>query len=115
MLIGELAKQTELSKDTIRFYEKIGLIDPIKRQSNHNNYKHYDQKTVERLKLIKRAKELGFTLKEIQQAIDDWQDNKLSKTEKIKIFQDKIIDIDRKINNLLEIKTYLNSKLELLN
>lgn len=115
MLIGELSKKSELSKDTIRFYEKIGLISHIGRQSSHNNYKQYDSKTLERLKLIKRAKELGFTLNEIRQVINDWQDNKLSKSEKIQIFHNKILDIDERINNLKDIKAYLQSKLELLN
>jgi MerR family transcriptional regulator, copper efflux regulator len=114
MLIGELAKKTELSKDTIRFYQKIGLIRHIGRQSSQNNYKQYDSTTVERLKLIKRAKELGFTLNEIAMAIDAWQGNKLSKTEKIQIFQNKIVDIDRRIDNLNQIKAYLQSKLDLL-
>ncbi|NJK27415.1 MAG: MerR family DNA-binding protein, partial [Coleofasciculaceae cyanobacterium SM2_3_26] len=76
------------------------------------NYKEYGEETVERLWLIAQAKSLGFTLREIEQAIADWQNGNLSQREKIQIFEDKITQIDAKIQKLHDVRAYLISKLE---
>lgn len=52
MLIGELSKKTGLSKDTIRFYEKLGLIAASDRQPGTKLYKEYSPEIVERLLMI---------------------------------------------------------------
>lgn len=111
MLIGELAQRTGLSRDTIRFYEKIGLIAPSQRQAG-NGYKEYSDATVQRLRLIIQAKALGFTLEEIKQGISAWQNSQLTQDEKVQIMQDKLKQIDEKIQQLNQIKTYLTNKLD---
>jgi MerR family copper efflux transcriptional regulator len=63
MTIGRLAKQTGVNIDTIRYYERNGLIpEPVRRASG---YREYEISDVQRLRFIMRAKELGFTLAEI--------------------------------------------------
>lgn len=64
MLIGELSAKTGLSRDTIRFYEKQGLIKVSRGQRRDNNYKEYPEEVVDRLLTVKRLKGLGFTLNE---------------------------------------------------
>ncbi len=64
--IDDVAKQTGLTKRTVRFYEEIGLIDPPQR--SEGGIRLYTQADVERLKKISDAKEvLGFSLQELQQ------------------------------------------------
>lgn len=111
MLISELAQKTGLSKDTIRFYEQLGLVKPFQRRPG-NGYKEYDDSTVERLILISQAKALGFTLSEIKQEIDAWQNGQLSQDEKIQLMQSKIEQVNKKIQHLHNIKNYLMTKLE---
>jgi len=65
--MNELAKRTGLSKDTIRYYIKIGLLKPDRNPGN--GYKLFDGKDIQRLRFICKAKYLGFTLKEIKQII----------------------------------------------
>lgn len=113
MLIGELAQRTGLSRDTIRFYEKLGLISPAQRNAR-NGYREYDGAMVDRLFLITQAKALGFTLSEIQQEVEAWQTGQLSQEEKIRIFQEKIEQVNSRIQQLYDLKTYLVSKLEKL-
>lgn len=61
---AELAKRTGCNLETIRYYEKIGLMpDPPRRASG---YRVYDEGHVRRLRFILRARELGFAIKEIQ-------------------------------------------------
>jgi len=68
LTIGEVAKAAEVGVETIRFYEREGLIaEPPRRPSG---YRQYPTDTVRRLRFIRRAKELGFTLKEIGELLD---------------------------------------------
>jgi DNA-binding transcriptional MerR regulator len=64
--ISELAEQFDVTPRTIRFYEGEGLISPL-RQGTKRIYKERDRV---RLKLIRRAKRLGFTLSEIRETLD---------------------------------------------
>ncbi len=110
MLIGELAQKTGLSKDTIRFYEKIGLIMPSHRKVG-SGYKEYDDATIDRLVFIGHAKALGFTLKEIEQAINPWREGEFSKNEKLQILKGKIHELDQKIEQFNNIRNHLITKL----
>jgi MerR family Zn(II)-responsive transcriptional regulator of zntA len=113
MLIGELSQTTGLSRDTIRFYEKVGLLTPVQRNAE-NGYKEYDEHTVERLNLITQAKTLGFTLSEIQQGVDAWQRGQISQDEKIQLIQSKIEQINDRIQKFSDLKAYLMAKLDLV-
>ena len=115
MLIGELSKKTGLSKDTIRFYEKMGLIVASDRRAGTRIYKEYNPETVERLLMIAQGKGLGFTLNEIKQLLDEWGSGAISKRDQIKIVECKIEEIVEKIRQLDAIKTYLVAKLSKLN
>jgi DNA-binding transcriptional MerR regulator len=65
--IGEIAKQTDVGISTIRYYESLGLLVPVERSDN--GYRYYDEEAVERLKFIKKAQSLQFSLAEIQQVV----------------------------------------------
>ncbi len=66
MKIGAVAKQSGFSKDTLRYYEKIGLINLTKHQRSPHNYRIYDDRILQELNFIKKLKKVGFTLKEIK-------------------------------------------------
>lgn len=68
MKIGQLAKLAGVGVDTVRFYEKRGLLPAPTRQ--HSGYRCYEQIDVQRLRFIRRAKALGFTLEEIAGLLD---------------------------------------------
>jgi len=61
--IGQLAKQTNVSNRTLRYYEELGLISPNTR--GENRYRYYDESHVLRLHTIKMLQDAGFALKEI--------------------------------------------------
>ncbi len=68
LTIGKVARLAEVGVETIRFYEREGLIaEPSRRESG---YREYPQETVRHLRFIKRAKDLGFTLKEIKELLE---------------------------------------------
>ncbi|MFV2082411.1 MAG: MerR family DNA-binding protein [bacterium] len=64
LTIGKVAKLTGIGVETVRFYEKSGLIDEPPRSKS--GYRQFPASTVARVRFIKRAKELGFTLNEIK-------------------------------------------------
>ena len=70
MLIGELSKKSGLSRDSIRFYEKLGLIEVSARERRNNNYKEYSPVVLEKLEAIKQLKQFGFTLAEIAEFLN---------------------------------------------
>jgi MerR family transcriptional regulator, copper efflux regulator len=110
MLIGELAKTTGLSKDTIRFYEKMGLIDADERQAGTRTYKEFSSLMVERLMMITQGKSLGFTLNEIKYLIQAWGNDIMPTDEKIRVIDSKLEEISEKIQKLEQIKIYLTTK-----
>lgn len=64
MKIGELSEQTKCKIETIRYYERIGLLsEPIRSDSG---YRIYEENHVRRLLFIRRSRELGFTIEEIR-------------------------------------------------
>jgi MerR family copper efflux transcriptional regulator len=67
LTIGEAAKQAHVRIETLRYYERTGLVAPPPR--NGVNYRLYPAETVRRVQFIKRAQELGFSLKEITELL----------------------------------------------
>ena len=117
MLINELSKITGITPHTIRFYEKSGLIKGKRDEKiKSNNYFHYNEETVERLKAIKEAKSAGFTINEISQLIDSCFIDIYSKEEKLDFLNKKLASIDQKILDLEQMKNKINQfKMEVMN
>ncbi|MFW7342347.1 heavy metal-responsive transcriptional regulator [Pollutimonas sp. H1-120] len=67
LTIGKLATIGDVSPDTLRFYERNGLIAPSRKSAN--GYRIYDENAIARLQFIKHARDCGFTLAEIQQLL----------------------------------------------
>lgn len=68
MKIGALAQRADVGIDTIRYYEREGVIPPpLRRESG---YRQYGDDDVVRLRFVRRAKQLGFTLPEIRELLD---------------------------------------------
>ena len=68
MKIGELAKACDVSVDTVRYYEKQGLLAAMNR--SEGGYRLFGQDAMERLRFIRKAQSLGFTLNEIHGLLD---------------------------------------------
>jgi MerR family transcriptional regulator, copper efflux regulator len=114
MMIGELSKKSGLPIDTLRFYEKKGLIAAAMIDRQPNNYRSYSEKSLERLALIQQAKRLGFTLTEIQNWIEGFESNRLTIAEKQAILCQKLQAVDDRIADLKKMRAYLAEKIDLL-
>jgi MerR family transcriptional regulator, copper efflux regulator len=107
MLIGELAKKSGISIDTIRFYEKKGLIDSALIKRRTNNYREYSDDSVERLRLIQLFKRLGFTLAEIQEGIEPFVSGQLTVNQKQYLVRKKLKQVEEQIEELKMKLVYL--------
>ena len=101
LTIGKLAKQAGLTIDTVRFYERRGLIKEPQRTKS--NYRIYPEEDVARLTFIKKAKELGFSLNEIKELLFIQHDPDASKVDVKNQIDAKILDIRCRINDLTRI------------
>ncbi len=98
MKIGEVAKAADIGIDAIRFYERQGLIpEPARRPSG---YREYSQDVVLSLRFIKRAKELGFSLKEISELLSLERNPKATAGDVKRRAEQKLADLEDKIRAL---------------
>ncbi|MBE1277594.1 Zn(2+)-responsive transcriptional regulator [Enterovibrio baiacu] len=104
--IGQLAKRAGVSGDTLRFYEKVGLLQPASR--SESGYRLYDEDAVSRIHFILKAKRIGLTLEEIQELLDIRLEASQHSCAEVKgITQKKLNEIDQKIAELTQIRIAL--------
>jgi DNA-binding transcriptional MerR regulator len=104
-LRGQVSKVTGLNIETLRFYEKNGLI-PVPMRTN-GGYRIYTDEILNRLEFIKRAKNAGFTLNEIRHLLSII-DNKIFDQQFIsELLEKKVNDIDREISELNGMRIFL--------
>ena len=88
--IGDIAKLLGLSTESLRHYERMGLIKPV--SVRENGYRYYDMKSYTYLYFIKKYRSFGFTLPEIKEIIYD-----LSDDEKTKLFRKRRAELDSEL------------------
>jgi MerR family copper efflux transcriptional regulator len=105
MKIGEVAAQTGVSVDALRFYEEKGLIKP---QRAANGYRFYPEQTLQLVGYIKLAQQLGFTLKEIGENLPLlWNSEEASKDLLARLFEEKIALLDARIGQMHTLRNLL--------
>jgi MerR family copper efflux transcriptional regulator len=107
LTIGQVAKCAGVGVETIRFYEREGLIAQPKRRPS-SGYRQYLPEAVRRVRFIRHAKELGFTLKEIQELLDLRVDPTSTCADVRKRARDKASDIEERIASLEQMKAALD-------
>ncbi len=102
MHIGQLARQAGVPIDTVRYYERNGLLPPPPRRES--GYRDYPPQDVARLRFVRRAKALGFTLSEIREllALSHHRDEDMSDFRAAAAA--KLVDLDRKLAELARVR-----------
>jgi Cu(I)-responsive transcriptional regulator len=110
MKIGELARATATNVETVRYYERIGMLAAPAR--THTNYRSYAPDHIARLSFIRRARKLGFRLDDIRELLDLAADANQS-CEAIDAIAVRQRDaIDRKISDLTALRQQLDGVIE---
>jgi Cu(I)-responsive transcriptional regulator len=95
MNIGQASKASGVSTKMIRYYDEIGLVRPAGRTDS--NYREFDEREVNELRFIRRARSLGFSVPEITQLLSLWRDRDRPSRE-VKAIADKHLgDLDARI------------------
>lgn len=109
MHIGQLARQAGVPIDTVRYYERNGLLPPPPRRES--GYRDYPSQDIARLRFVRRAKALGFTLNEIRELLalsrhrdEDMADFRAAAAAKL-------ADIERKLAELARVREGLRTLL----
>src|SRR5438105_1942923 len=103
--IGQVARQAGVGVETVRFYERQGLLDKPARKDS--GYREYGDDVVSRLRFIRRAKELGFSLKEIAELIALRFDPDTTCALVKQRAESKVADIEAKMRDLQRMKRAL--------
>lgn len=109
MRIGEIASATGLSRDTLRFYEKRGL---LRARRGDNGYRQYPPEAVDWLRYIRLAQTLGFTLKEIEADLPLLAAPEASAPQLRATLARKLDDIDQRIAGLATLRAELARRLD---
>ena len=96
--IGGAARASGVSAKMIRHYEEIGLIPKVARTTA--GYRVYRDAEVHLLRFVKRARDLGFTMKEIEKLLGLWNDRKRASADVKRLAATHIADLERKIAEL---------------
>lgn len=105
LTIGQLAKETGTNIEAIRYYERRGLIaEPTRRESG---YREFSPVYIDRIRFIKRAQALGFTLREVSELLALADGNPACKDIR-KFAEEKVKDIETRIHDLQKIKEVLH-------
>jgi Hg(II)-responsive transcriptional regulator len=110
LTIGDLAKATGVKVETIRYYEKIGLLPEPARTAS--NYRHYEMAHLGRLGFIRRARDLGFPLEQVRELLGlaDQADRSCEAVDVIA--RQHLAEIERKIADLAALRDVLADVLD---
>ena len=98
MNIGEAAEASGVSAKMIRYYEEIGLVRPAHRTAS--NYRVYGEDEVHRLRFVRRARSLGFSLEETEQLLKLWADKDRTSAEVKRLALSHVGELEEKIAGL---------------
>jgi len=107
--IGKAAANSALPPKTIRYYEDIALIKPARAE---NGYRDYSTDDVHRLRFLQRARGLGFTIEECRLLLSLYENDHRESADVKAIAEDKIAEIDRKIDELNSLRLILSALAE---
>jgi Cu(I)-responsive transcriptional regulator len=103
--IGQAAERSGVSAKMVRHYESLGLLPKVGRTDA--GYRQYSDKEVHTLRFIKRCRDLGFSMAEIAELLNLWQNKRRSSESVKKITMAHLADLDQRIEELMSMKRSL--------
>ncbi len=105
MIVGEAAKRAGLPPKTLRYYEEIGLVTPMRRE---NGYREYSEQDVHKLRFLQRARSLGFSIEDCRNLLALYDDKSRASADVKAIAQAHLATIEKKIRELESLRATLS-------
>jgi Cu(I)-responsive transcriptional regulator len=105
MTIGQAAASCGVPPKTIRYYEELGLFKPAERFANR--YRAYDESNIQTLRFIRRARDLGFSLQEIDRLLALYRNRRRASEDVKRLALAHVAELDHKISELMRIRDTL--------
>ncbi len=105
MKIGETAKRSGLPTKTVRYYDDIGLVTPV--SVGENGYRDYSEADIRKLLFVRKARNFGFSIDDCRDLLSLYEDRNRASADVRKIAQERIEEIDRKLEELQSLRKEL--------
>ena len=109
MKISEASERSGLPAKTIRYYEDIGLVRPVRRE---NGYREYSEREVHKLRFLHRARGLGFTVEQCRMLLSLYEDPSRSSADVRRLAKIHLEEIEQKIRELTDMRDTLSHLIE---
>src|SRR6056297_1528921 len=109
MKVKELAEAAAVNPDTVRFYTREGLLRPTRNPDN--NYQQYDAEDLRRLRFARKARQLGFSLPEIRQILEQADDHHSPCPMVRDVFEERLAQVEAEIAQLQQLRNRMTSAL----
>lgn len=109
MKVSELARAYGTTPDTVRYYTRLKLLNPIK---SENSYKYYPPTEVSRFKFILSARQLGFSVSDIQQIVDEASHGKAACPLVRTLIKERLAETEKQFQAMLKLRENMSSALE---
>jgi MerR family transcriptional regulator, copper efflux regulator len=106
MNIGEAARASGVTAKMIRYYESVGLLNPVGRTTS--GYRVYGHQEVHALRFVRQARRLGFLVDDIRKLLALWQDRSRASAEVKSIAMEHVAELDRRIAELTDMRDTLS-------
>ncbi len=104
MNIGEVSERSGLPTKTIRYYEDIGLVEPLRAE---NGYRQFRESDLHKLAFLGRARHMGFSIEDCRTLLHLWEDRTRASADVKKLAKERLVQIDRKLEELKEMRNTL--------
>lgn len=108
--ISQLAKAVGVPTTTLRYYERVGLLEPEDR--SQGNYRLYTEESLRRLQFIRAAQATGFTLDDVKELMSVQGDKTPSCQDVQMLIEERLADIEQRLKDLRHVQRVLKSALE---
>jgi MerR family mercuric resistance operon transcriptional regulator len=107
--IGQLARKAQVPTTTVRYYERVGLLVPDDR--SQGNYRLYGEASLRRLRFIRAAQSIGFTLDDVKSLLGAQPGRRPSCTDVQRLINVRLVEIEERLDSLRQVKRLLRSSL----
>lgn len=111
MTIKEVAEKFDMTNDTLRYYEKVGIVGPVKK--NSSGIRDYSEEDLKRIEFIKCMRSAGISIEVLKKYVDLYDEGESTKLERQHLLEEEQDKLEEKIKTMIDVLDKLKYKIEL--